>query len=47
LEEQDMKVSRNPTGNFDLDRREIFGTELISTCPAVPNACVPDLQIEP
>jgi hypothetical protein len=47
LEEQDMKVSRNPTGDFDLDRPEIFGTELISTPPAVPDARVPNLQIEP
>jgi hypothetical protein len=39
LEEQQVKLSGNPPGDFSLDRGEVFGLEFMPTRPEVLGAC--------
>ena len=35
LQQQDMKLSRNPPGDPGLDRSEVLGLEFMPACPKV------------
>ena len=43
-----MQFARDPTGDFGLNRRQIFGPELMTTCPQVLAASrLADPHIDP